>query len=376
MVRKQLSITELGQMIKRAEQAKISPQMQVRLLKLYLATDTAQLLSEWGVFFQCHFNQLARLLHVKSPSELVRAVVGSGWFIIGRAPEGENSFYPIVWFASPLFVDESELKHAMEQPDAPAAPVGKLTFENTVGGLFATPNRDSQLGAVNYLLYYTGSNNITLSGRKKTASSDAMDAPSSISHAQEGSDREPYRRDSDAVREQQVLDFIGQVRQSAVYRDMFNGIIRQLTDPQKKRKLGVNAPVFSAGEAKEILRLLMFDHVKKYFVGQDRFFVGCSAFSSRAAWLQTLLYSGYGKRMLGQAIRQFQRMKCKAQVAHCTEGVNERRSHRPVSPHEWMEEGNRYYQDSVDGVVCLPPDAAPRPSASSHWNFVSLDWYE
>ena len=60
-------------------------------------------------------------------------------------------------YIAPLFVDESELKHAMKRPDAPAESVEKLTFENTVGGLFSAPNRDSQIGAINYLLNYTSS---------------------------------------------------------------------------------------------------------------------------------------------------------------------------------------------------------------------------
>ena len=127
-------------------------------------------------------------------------------------------------YIAPLFVDESELKHAMEQPDAPAEPVEKLTFENMMGSLFSAPNRDSQIGAINYLLNYTSSYNITLSGRKKRASSGAIDAPIGISHVQDGSDREPYRRDSDAVRDQQVLNFIEQVQLIVehVYPDIFD----------------------------------------------------------------------------------------------------------------------------------------------------------
>lgn len=367
---KTIPFTDLGRMIKQAERKGMSATAIMRLLKLYVGTDTHGLLNEWGVYMQCNFNQLASVLKMKSPTELIQQVRDSEWFIMGECPPGQRGFYSLVWFASPLFLDEKELSLQLTRDESPKEPLAPLTDEVMLGGLFTsgiTPELDSKNGPVNCIINYTGKQYIILSGRKQQAASGTSANPET---------KFPQKRKlPETVRDQIVTQFIDEVRLSDIHRPMFEGILNMLTNPSKDGIPMKGAEKFSPQEAREILRIMMYCHVKPYFMDSERFF-NTQSFTNRVAWLQSLLYSGYGKRLLGRAKVQYKRTCHRKQRQDLQTDLQNRRSNRPVSPHEWMENDIRYYQDSLDGVVEIPSEAPPRPSETAHWNFVSLVWYE
>lgn len=373
-MRKTILTPELGRMIKQAERNGLSATAIMRLLKLYIGTDTHSLLNEWGVYMQCNFNQLASVLKMKSPTELINQMRQSGWFIIGECPPAQRRFYSIVWFASPLFLDEKELSQQLASDYTPDEPLSPLTDEVMIGGLFgssqshaSTPETDSKNGPIKCIINYTGKQYIVLSGRKQQAASGASDSPEQTTPTK--------RKLPEAVRDQIVTQFIDEVRHSDIHKPMFEGIITRLVNPTKDGVPMTGVEKFSQNEAREILRIMMYCHIKPYFMDSERFFK-TESFTNRVAWLQSLLYSAYGKRLLGKAKVQYKRTCNRKHRQEVQADVQNRRSKRPFSPHEWMENNLRYYQDSLDGVVEIPSDAPARPTDTCHWNFVNLSWYE
>lgn len=173
---------------------------------------------------------------------------------------------------------------------------------------------------------------------------------------------------------QQVEIFLYEVQRSEAYRGFFDSLKRQLTDPTENGLPKKNAERYSWDEAHEILHRLMFNQVKKYFTYQERFF-RTTSFTNRMGWLTRLLLSGSGKRMLADAIKDFKAASARRKHKEQQEAVKNQRSHRPISEHEWMQDGLRYYQDSDEGLVQLPADAPPRPSDKAHWNKFTQKWF-
>ena len=175
MRKKTINTTALGQMIKQAEREKMTPALILKLLKIYIGTDVAHLTNECGQFTSTCFNQLAIILKMKNSRELVNLVVRSKWFIIGKTPKGENSVYPIRWFASPLVIDEQELTMQMEvlrkTENPPFEPTVSVESELGFGSLWedkGAGNLQGDFPWVNYIITSTGINHITLPGRQAT----------------------------------------------------------------------------------------------------------------------------------------------------------------------------------------------------------------
>lgn len=373
MSKKGISTSELGRMIKQAEANGISPQHIVRLLKLYVGSDMGMFMSETGAYMQCQFNQLSRKVDARTPSEMIQAVMKSGWFLMGRVPTNIVAHYPLLWFASPMFLDVGSLDEAMKAENAPLEPVVKLTADAMLGGLFGGAMLQCENAAVNYLVNYTGVNNISLPGRKKQASSAAAES----SDRQEIPATLPGQRlPSEAVRKKIVEDFLEQVRHSETLRHIFNGIQRDLTNPMVHGRPKKGARAYTQEEAREITRILMYDHVLPYFVNEPRFFKKNMSIAGRCSWLQTLLCSGYGKRMLSMSTEQFRRKEVAQHRSKQQNRLQQVRSNRPVSPHEWMDNDVRYYEDPIDGVTLIPADAPPRPDETVHWNQSQQKWCE
>ena len=391
---------EIGKIIKQTENGKNSPAIQMKLIKLYFGTDTHSLMNEWGVYPFYHFNQLSKVLKHRSPRQIIEAVVDSKMFIIGSPPAGKKNFYSILWFASPLFVSEKKLMEAMSREDAPLEPADTAQESLMQGELFAsdmtrcniTPEGGAilrcKVAPINCIVNYTGINNIILSGGKRLASSGAEESAENTSSegspegnpdgcSAAGQETQPGGKSlfslPEKVREQKVLTFIEQVRHSQANKDIFQRITADLTCPSKNGLPIPGAEKFTPDEAREILRLLMYFHVKKYFMNSEKFF-RYSSFSSRMGWLENLLLSGMGRRLLTAAIKQFKSKRARELREQQAQEEQNRRSHRPISPHEWMEQDQRYYQDPVDGILPIPADAPPRPSDQAFWNRFRLQW--
>lgn len=93
----------------------------------------------------------------------------------------------------------------------------------------------------------------------------------------------------------------------------------------------------------------------------------------RLAWLGNLLKSAHGGHLMNDAAKAG-RLNREQAVRENRAGMRE---NHPLSQFEWTapESSLRFYDDEVDGMVPIPHDAPPRPSAEAVWNVLSLDWH-
>lgn len=107
-----------------------------------------------------------------------------------------------------------------------------------------------------------------------------------------------------------------------------------------------------------------------HFAGQARFMK--SNHTGRLCWLNNLLKSAHGQRLLNDAAAAG-RLKREQALREMRSG---QRNNHPLCEFEWTdaETGMRFYDDPVEGMVNIPDDASPRPAADSVWNVLSNNW--
>ena len=107
-----------------------------------------------------------------------------------------------------------------------------------------------------------------------------------------------------------------------------------------------------------------------YFAGQARFMK--STHIGRLCWLNNLLKTAHGQHLLIDAAKSSRQKR--EQTTRETR-KNQRDNH-PLNEFEWTdpESGMRFYDDEVEGMVNIPEDAQPRPSAAAIWNVLSKLW--
>lgn len=98
---------------------------------------------------------------------------------------------------------------------------------------------------------------------------------------------------------------------------------------------------------------------------------------SKRVWWMKNLFKRYARGWYVEARRYWKSARAAHEAQKDRQRKAEIRSHCPLSPHEWMTpDDRRFYEDSLDGVMEIPPQAPPRPSASCHWNFIAQLWSE
>ena len=126
----------------------------------------------------------------------------------------------------------------------------------------------------------------------------------------------------------------------------------------------------SRKQACENLVILVDDLLIPYFVSQPKFSI--SSHVGRTVWLKNLLKSSHGKHLINQAAQSGREKREQAKL----ENQTNQRSNHPICEFEWTdpESGMRFYDDDIEGVVNIPTDALPRPSAEALWNVLSRSW--
>ena len=124
------------------------------------------------------------------------------------------------------------------------------------------------------------------------------------------------------------------------------------------------------GDACANLVHLVNELLVPHFAGQERFMK--SGHSGRLCWLNNLLKSAHGQRLLKDAATAGRRNREQAM----REMRSEQRNNHPLCEFEWTdtETGMRFYDDPIEGMVNIPDDASPRPGAGSVWNVLSNNW--
>lgn len=419
-IKRTASVSQLAQMLRQLSALRATANQQMLVLKIWMGFDVNNLVQQSGLYRCADFNRLSeRLGYKKQLNVLIDLIVKSGGFTVGLCARNDRNRYGVLWFASPLFFDERALEQtALARADAGTLPIEAVQMTNTeveamyYGGLWDfsnsinhkpssinpqdSPQNTPNSGLYDSILNYTGANNIVLSGRRPLrpaapsgnggASSVEVngsglmvygnhpDDDQSINHKPSPiNPPKSFVMPSATIREQEVDRFIEEIRHSEVHGKIFVNLKLSLIKPMKNGIEQHNVEHFTDEQAREIIRVLMYDHVKPYFMEQQDFF-RYTSITSRKAWLQNLLYSRFGQKLMAAA-----RKTCKArwnrnkrrQEAETAINI---RNNRPLSPHEWMEDNIRYYDDPDEGIISIPPDAPTRPSSSALWNKFSSAW--
>lgn len=126
----------------------------------------------------------------------------------------------------------------------------------------------------------------------------------------------------------------------------------------------------SRKHACENLVILVDELLIPYFVNQSKFLR--SNHTGRTIWLKNLLKSAHGKHLIDQAAQRGREKR--GQTILSNQAIQ--RSNHPLCEFEWTdpETGIRFYDDDIEGVVNIPTDALPRPSAKAVWNVLSKSW--
>lgn len=108
-----------------------------------------------------------------------------------------------------------------------------------------------------------------------------------------------------------------------------------------------------------------------HFAAQERFME--MNHKGRLAWLKNLLKTRHGHELLKKAAEAGRRRRSLNRIQEQTE---KRLNNRPLSPYEWMdpETGTRFYEDTFEGQVTIPPEAPPRPDEGAFWNVLQQKW--
>ena len=411
-IKRTASVPQLAQMLRQLSALRATATQQLLVLKIWLGYDVNNVVQQSGLYRCADFNRLAeRLGYKKQIPVLIDLIVKSGGFTVGLCERNDRNRYGVLWFASPLFFDERELERAASaRCDAGTLPLEAMPMTSQqvesmyYGGLWdCAPGITPNSGLYDSILNYTGANNIVLSGRRPlrpaapsgsggasfndndndtlrydnchpVTNDNDKSSPRTCPEPVEGSStKKSFVMPSATIREQEVDRFIEEIRHSEVHGKIFVNLKLSLIKPMKNGIEQHNVEHFTDEQAREIIRVLMYDHVKPYFMEQQDFF-RYSSMTSRKAWLHNLLYSRFGQKLMAAA-----RKTCKArwnrnkrrQEAEVAANV---RNNRPLSPFEWMEDNVRYYDDPDEGVICIPPDAPARPSATAIWNKFSSAW--
>lgn len=129
-------------------------------------------------------------------------------------------------------------------------------------------------------------------------------------------------------------------------------------------------------QAKELLDHLILTQLVPYMADNKTFFKPdfMRDPSKRIFWLRNLFRPRFLNRMVGNARRHLKRQSFAIVAEARRIEQDAHRQHHPLSPFEWSDpDGQRYY-DYNGGVQHIPADAAPRPSESSLYNFITSDW--
>lgn len=124
-------------------------------------------------------------------------------------------------------------------------------------------------------------------------------------------------------------------------------------------------------QACENLIYLVNELLIPYFAAQERFLK--SNHIGRLCWLGNLIKSAHGQHLLNTAAADCRKKRQQTMQ----ENRSNQRSNHPINEFEWTdpETGLRFYDDDVEGMVSIPNDAPPRPSATAIWNVLSRGWF-
>lgn len=164
----------------------------------------------------------------------------------------------------------------------------------------------------------------------------------------------------------------------AAQREPMEILLYRFQQPLTPEKGQVKGFGLTPEQAHELLQLMIDRELAPHFA-RDRQFMSPNRIKDPTQRIYQVknYIKKFSTDMATRSYRQWLKQNAEKERAAAQLATQQRRQNRPISPHEWQEpQGNRYYQDPADGVVLIPNDAPPRPSAEAHWNKFASLWVD
>ncbi len=348
MMKKNISVKDLQKIIRVWRSRRISDANIPKLLELYLGI-TAYMNPEREYPIE-NFYEIAVGLRFRTVRQLIEMVKSCGSFTL--IPDEEN-MYGLKGFFSPFIREEEEGDLSTKMPCKTQANLQE-------GSIYNNYNYISSGGP---------------SGRnKKNPERFFISCSESETPEPEGS-APAVRTDDPDCRELEHRSLADATAEGKAFFHTIN-----ITPSQKEQYLLPLIDLFmqrediSRKQACDNLVILVNELLIPHFASQERFLQ--MKHYGRLCWLKNLMKTVHGTRLIEQAALMGHQRRKKAASEEIKRRRENRKLHRPICEHEWMDEetGIRFYEDSIEGSVEIPREAPPRPSGLAIWNVLSAEW--
>lgn len=340
--RQQLYWNHLGRQLKMWKSYRIADAHALKLLKLWLGYEFLDLMDEFGRIPMPYFNEVRRRLGYKTFSLLLDDIRRSqSFYIVGNSEENITAIFSPVW-------------HSYEKSD------GLLLRGSCKEESQNESQNDGYSKNINTKKILTGSN--------------AM----AISHEMSPSDETKNMKREVFVRRRIVKDYFTWVlRQTdSEHRMMVDDLLFRIRNPRKKSGESIPELALTEEQGRETFQIMVDNYLVPYFQTREEFFKPSFIQhpEKRVYWLSRL-FKKFGAGFIYKA-RDHWRKVCKDLEAEALVAAGQQQmQHRPHSPYEWEDpQGIRWYVAPNGSRLKIPPDAAPRPSETSTFNYISNKW--
>ena len=345
--REQLYWNHLGRQLKMWRTYRIADAHALKLLRLWLGYEFLDLLDEFGRIPMPYFNEVRRRLGYKTFALLLDDVRRSqSFYIVGR---GEGNVRDIMAIFSPIW-------HNYEEADGQLLR-GSMRIEESQN----ESQNDGYSKDINNKEIPTGGNATAIPAEEQNPADEARNMKREV-----------------CVRRRIVKDyFTWLLRQNdSEHRSMVDDLLFRIRNP--RRKTGEHIPELSLTEeqGREVFQIMVEAYLVPYFQTREEFFkpTYMQHPEKRVYWL-TRLFKRYGGDFIYKARTRWRKVRKDLEAEALTLAERQQMQYRPRSPHEWEDpQGLRWYIAPNGSRYRIPPEAEPRPSETSTFNYIANQW--
>ena len=159
---------------------------------------------------------------------------------------------------------------------------------------------------------------------------------------------------------------------------MVENLLYRICHPKDKQGHLLTDQELTPEQGEEVWQVMVETQFVPYFQTRENFFsANYMQHPAKRVWWLAKLFARFGSSFIYKARAKW-RSNQKASLA---EAEHQRDLHeqqnRPYSPHEWVDgQGARWYITPQGWRYQLPPEALPRPSETSVFNYISNTWQD
>lgn len=341
--RPQVYWNHLGRQLKMWKSYHITDAHALKLLKLWLGYDFLDLMDEFGRIPMPFFNEVRRRLGYKTFWMLLDDLRRSrSFYIVGNSEQDITAIFSPIW-------------HSYEKADGMLLQ-GSMRVDES--------QNESQNDGYSKDL----NNKEILTGSNATAVSEETGPADESTNMK----REVF------VRRRIVKDYFTWLQRQgdSEHRMMVDDLLFRIRNP--RRKTGESIPELSLTETqgKEVFQIMVDSYLVPYFQTREEFFkpTYMQHPEKRVYWLSRL-FKKFGGDFIYKARNRWRRVRKDLEAEAIAAAERQQMQYRPHSPHEWEDpQGIRWYLAPNGSRFKIPPDAAPRPSDTSTFNYISNRW--